>query len=81
MTGFRFLQSVNTPNGPATFIANMTDGDIQVSRMARFDELSPEEMAVRKHDIGTLDREQRKAWLKKATYCVNEIYPAQEVTA
>jgi len=81
MNDYRFLQQVHTPMGPATYIATMTDGNIQVSRMARFDELSREEIERKSMKVKDMDRDQYRDWLKKATYCKNEIYPAQEVTA
>lgn len=76
-----FNQTVTTPKGQAIFIAYVDDGSqVQVSRHARFDELTREEMERAKPVIKEWDHETFAAWLKKATYCKNEIYPVEEVT-
>lgn len=79
---FRFNQTVTTPKGPATFIGVVGDGtEVQVSRMARWDELTTEEIESRKPNIREWFPADVAAWLKKATYCKNEIYPIEDVTA
>ena len=80
MNSYRFLQSVTTPKGPAVYIGTLTDGSIQISRHARFDELTREEIERLKPAVREWDNDQYQDWLKKATYCKNEIYSAQEVT-
>lgn len=78
---FVFNQSCTTPKGKATFIGYVGDGSqVQVSRHARFDELTRDELERAKPVINEWDAASVRDWLKKATYCKNEIYPLSEVT-
>lgn len=80
-----FNQTVNTPNGKATYIAPVIhDGEVIGVQVARFKpaaELTPEERERAHPSVKDMDRETLAAWLKSAKILVNEIYPAHEVTA
>jgi len=77
-----FNHPCNTPNGPATFIGNFDDGvHVQVSRHARMDELTREELERAHPVIKEWSESDIREWLKRATYCKNEIYTREEVTA
>lgn len=82
MTTLAFNQPCQTPNGPATFIGIVDDGShVQVSRRARMDELTREQLERAKPVIREWSEAEIKDWLKRATYCKNEIYTREEVTA
>ena len=82
MTTLAFNQPWKTPKGPATFIAIVDDGArVQVSRHARMDELTRDQIERAKPIIKDWSEAEIRDWLKRATYCRNEIYPREEVTA
>ena len=77
-----FNHPCKTPKGPATFIATVDDGShVQVSRHARFDELTRDQIERAKPIITEWSEQEIREWLKRATYCKNEIYKHDEVTA
>lgn len=91
---FQFNQVVNTPKGPATYIARafktetddegkeiIVDLGVQVSRYVRMSELTQEERERARPSINDMDRETFAAWLKSAKKLRNEIYPLEQVTA
>ncbi len=77
---FKLNQAVVTPGGTATFIGYIGDGTrVQVSRHAPFTELTREEIEIVKPAVKEWDRETYAAWLKKATFLRNEIYPLEAI--
>lgn len=79
---YKLNQAVITPKGPATFIGYFGDGTrVQVSRRATFTELTREEIETYKPAVKEWDRETYAAWLKRATFIRNEIYPLDEIKA
>lgn len=70
-----------TPKGPAVFIGRLDNGTVQVSRKARLSELPRERLERARPAIRDWSEAEIREWLKTATYCKNEIYPAEQVTA